>query len=151
MFKDISSVSFLDHLNILKIVCCFLWRRVAWCVDFDLKWKEKMRFYIHFLNTWCNSKVLKPQLIVGWFYFNLVYYCCYYYYYYCYYCFVCLFVCLFVCFFFFLFDLLFLLLLACLLLCAFKFVLLLSLFWLAFFFFFVVCLFSVIKGSAVFI
>ena len=37
MFKDtISSLLFLDHLNILKILCCFLWRRVAWCVDFDL-------------------------------------------------------------------------------------------------------------------
>ena len=39
MFKDIiSSVLFLDHLNILKILCCFLWH-VAWCVDFDLKRK----------------------------------------------------------------------------------------------------------------
>ena len=151
MFKDISSVSFLDHLNILKIVCCFLWRRVAWCVDFDLKWNEKMRFYIHFLNTWCNSKVLKPQLIVGWFYFNLVYYCCYYYYYYyyCYYCFVCLFVCL-----LFLFFVWFVVLVVVGLLVVVRFqvcvvvVIVLACF---FFFFFVVCLFSVIKGSAVFI
>ena len=37
MFKDIiSSLLFLDHLNILKIRCCFLWWCVVWCVDFDL-------------------------------------------------------------------------------------------------------------------
>ena len=55
MFKDIiSSILFLDHLNILKILCCFLWQRVAWCVDFDLKRKKKTRFYIYFPNTWCN-------------------------------------------------------------------------------------------------
>ena len=55
VFKDIiSSVLFLDHLNILKILCCFLWQPVAWCVDFDLKRKKKTRFYIYFPNTWCN-------------------------------------------------------------------------------------------------
>ena len=62
--------------------------------------------------------------------------------------------CLFACFFFlfFLFHLLFLLLLACLLMCAFKFALLLSLFWVVFVFvFFLVCLFSFMKGNAVFI
>ena len=64
----------------------------------------------------------------------------------------CLFVCLFFLSFFFWFDLLLLLLLACLLMCAFKFALLLSLIWVVFVFvFFLVCLFSFIKGSVFFI
>ena len=90
-----------------------------------------------------DSQVLVPQVIVGWFYFILVYYCyCYHYYYY-----YCLFVFSFS---FFWFELLFLLLLACLLVCAFSFVLLLSLFWVVFgFVFFLVCLFSFIKEDAV--
>ena len=55
MFKDIISfVLLLDHLNVLKILCCFLWRRVAWCVDFDLKRKKRPRFYTRCLNTWYN-------------------------------------------------------------------------------------------------
>ena len=55
MFKAIiSAVLFLGHLHTLKILCCFLRRRVAWCVDFDLKRKKRTGFFIHFLNTLYN-------------------------------------------------------------------------------------------------
>ena len=94
-----------------------------------------------------ESQVLAPQLIVGLFYFILVYYCyCSYYYYYYYYC-CCLFVFSFS---FFFVWIVVLAVVGLLLVCAFRFVLLLSLFWVVFgFVFFLVCLFSFIKEDAV--
>ena len=56
VFKDISSVLFLDHLFWRSVVAFYdsVLHGVDTCVDFDLKRKKKTRFYIHFLNTWCK-------------------------------------------------------------------------------------------------